>query len=160
MGRLCDPCGPQTRKFDTTSSHSCLSHGTCLSNKHYHFKLPRIIVENGLCIKLLDVTSTLAQFVISQRTFLAWMSSINKKCHQIVILSLVQMSQLRRLWFFSPSVNSVFKRACAAVYWGYMSAFWSAPSSTSILHVCEQRRLWRDCADAQARLSLRWSPMR
>ena len=31
---------------------------------------------------------------------------------------------------------------------------------TSILHVCEQRRLWRDCADAQARMSLRWSPMR
>ena len=28
-----------------------------------------------------------------------------------------------------------------------------------ILHVCKQRRLWRDCADAQARLSLRWSPM-
>ena len=27
------------------------------------------------------------------------------------------------------------------------------------LHVCEQRRLWRDCVDAQARLSLRWSPM-
>ena len=24
---------------------------------------------------------------------------------------------------------------------------------TSILYVCEQRRLWRDCADAQARLS-------
>ena len=27
------------------------------------------------------------------------------------------------------------------------------------VHVCEQRRLWWDCADAQARLSLRWSPM-
>ena len=40
-----------------------------------------------------------------------------------------------------------------------MSDFWSGPSSTSVLHVCEQRRLWRDCVDAQARLSLRWSPM-
>ena len=37
--------------------------------------------------------------------------------------------------------------------------FWSDPSSTSIVHVSEQRRLWRDCAGAQARLSLRWSPM-
>ena len=36
-----------------------------------------------------------------------------------------------------------------------MSDFWSGPSSTSILHVCEQRRLWRGCADAQARLNLR-----
>ena len=41
-----------------------------------------------------------------------------------------------------------------------MSDFWSDPSSTSIVHVCEQRRLWRDCADAQARLSLRWATMR
>ena len=27
-----------------------------------------------------------------------------------------------------------------------MSDFWSGPLSTSILHVCEQRRLWWDCA--------------
>ena len=39
-----------------------------------------------------------------------------------------------------------------------MSDFWSDPSSTSILHVREERRLWRDCADALARLSHRWSP--
>ena len=58
------------------------------------------------------------------------------------------------------SVNSFFKRACAAIQWGYMSHFWSDLSSTSILNVCEQRRLWRDCVDAQARLSLRWSSMR
>ena len=40
-----------------------------------------------------------------------------------------------------------------------MSDFWWDPSSTSILHMCDHRRLWRDCADAQARLSLRWSPV-
>ena len=33
------------------------------------------------------------------------------------------------------------------------------PLSTSILHVCEQRSLWQDCVDAQARQSLCWSPM-
>ena len=38
-----------------------------------------------------------------------------------------------------------------------MSDVWSDPSSTSILYVCKQRRLWRECADAKARLSLRWS---
>ena len=32
-------------------------------------------------------------------------------------------------------------------------------SSRSLLHACEQQRLWRDCAYAQARLSLCWSPM-
>ena len=38
-----------------------------------------------------DVASTLVQFVISQRTFLAWMPSINKKCHQNEFLSIVQI---------------------------------------------------------------------
>ena len=36
--------------------------------------------------------------------------------------------------------------------------FCSDPSSTSILYVFEQQRLWWDCEDAQARLSPRWSP--
>ena len=45
------PNGPLNRGFDPTSPHSSLSHGTYLTNMHYHFKLPRIIVENGLCIK-------------------------------------------------------------------------------------------------------------
>ena len=29
--------------------------------------------------------------------------------------------------------------------------------SASILDVCKKRRLWRDCSDVQARLSLCWS---
>ena len=35
-----------------------------------------------------------------------------------------------------------------------MFGFWPDPLSTSIVHMCQQRRLWRDYADAQARLSL------
>ena len=68
------------------------------------------------------------------------------------------LSHLMRLWFFSSSITSIFKRACSAIQWGLMSDFWSDPSSTSILYmyVCEQRRLRRDCADAQAGLSLGW----
>ena len=67
------------------------------------------------------------------------------KCHK---------SHVMRLWYLSSSVLS----SNAHIQWGCMSDFWSDPSSTSILHVCEQRRLWRDCTDTQARLSLRWSP--
>ena len=70
------------------------------------------------------------------------------------------LSRLMRLWHLSPSVNSIFKRTCAAINWDYTSDFWSDPSSTSIPYVCEQRRLWWDCADEQSRLSLRCSPMR
>ena len=47
---------------------------------------------------------------------------------------------------FSSSVKTFFKRACAAIQWGYMFDFWSDPLSTSILHLCEQQRLWWDCA--------------
>ena len=42
---------------------------------------------------------------------------------------------------------------------GLMSDVWLNPLSTSILHVCEQRRLWWGCANAQASLSLRWLPI-
>ena len=66
-----------------------------------------------------------------------------------------EMSHVMRLWIFLSSVNSFFKCACAANQWDQMSGFWLDPSSTSILHVCEQRRFWRDFANALARLSLR-----
>ena len=55
------------------------------------------------------------------------------------------MGRLKRLWYFLSSVNSFFKRACAAIQWGKMSDFWLDSSSTSILHVCKQQRLWRVC---------------
>ena len=87
----------------------------------------------------------------------------NQAVHQFLAFSLSKslchICHLMRLWHFSSSINSFFKCTYAAIHWGQMSDFWMDPSSTSILHVCEQRRLWRDCADAQARLSLRWLPM-
>ena len=51
-----------------------------------------------------------------------------------------------RLWHLSPSINSVFNYACAAIHWGFTSGFWSDPSSASIIYVCEEPRLWQDCA--------------
>ena len=72
---------------------------------------------------------------------------------------ILHLSHLMRLRYFSSSVNSFFKCACAAIRWGLMSDFWSDSSSSSIFYVCEQRWLWRDCADAQAHLSFRWSPI-
>ena len=69
----------------------------------------------------------------------------------------MNLNQLMRLWYFSSSVN--FKHACAAIQRSKKSDFWSDPSFTSTLHVCEQGWPWQECADAQARLSIRWSPM-
>ena len=91
------------------------------------------------------------------------------KCTNIVIVCEIRakycivrstyLSQLVRLWYFSSSVNSFFKRACAAIQWARCLDFWSDLSSTSILHVGEQWRLWRDITYAQTQLSLRWSLM-
>ena len=72
----------------------------------------------------------------------------------------VYMNRLMRVWHLPPCVSSFFKRACAAIHWGHTSDFQSDPSSASILYMCKQRRLWRDCVDAQSRLSLRCLPMR
>ena len=43
-----------------------------------------------------------------------------------------------RKWFF--------KCACAIPYLGYRHAFLPEASLRSLLNVCEQQRLWRDCA--------------
>ena len=41
--------------------------------------------------------------------------------------SFLYLSQLMRLWHFSSSINSFFKRACAAFQWGYMPDFLVGP---------------------------------
>ena len=41
------------------------------------------------------------------------------------------LSRLMRLWHLSPSVNSIFKHACAAIQWGYTSDFRSDSLPTS-----------------------------
>ena len=54
-----------------------------------------------------------------------------------------------RLWHFSSSVKSFFKRACAAIQWGWCLIF-----SWTIIYFhtsCVQmQRLWRNCTDVQA----------
>ena len=36
----------------------------------------------------------------------------------VVSWNKLEMSHVMRLWYFSSSVNSFFKRACAAIQWG------------------------------------------
>ena len=54
-----------------------------------------------------------------------------------------------------------FKCSCAVPYLGYRHVLFCfyLMLPCSLLHVCEQQSLWRDCAYEQARLSLCWSPM-
>ena len=58
---------------------------------------------------------------------------------------------------FEHSVITNFNSACPAIQRGQGSGFLSEGSSWLTTCMSEQRRFWRDCADAQARLNLRCS---
>ena len=70
------------------------------------------------------------------------------------------MSPVKRICVFEHSVMTNFNCACPAIQRGQGSGFLSVGSSWLTACMSEQRRFWRDCADAQARLNLRCSHMR
>ena len=74
----------------------------------------------------------------------SWRITINEPSHEIMALFVLRKHIPQTRMCSHPEGLDVF-------------FFWSDPSSTSILPVCEQRSLRRDNVDAQARLSLRWS---
>ena len=67
---------------------------------------------------------------------------------------------VKRICVFEHSVIANFNCACPAIQRGQGSGFLSEGSSWLTACMSEQRRLWRDCADAQARLNLRCSHRR
>ena len=70
------------------------------------------------------------------------------------------MSPVKRICVFEHSVMTNFNCACPAIQRGQGSGFLSEGSSWLTACMSEQRRFWRDCADAQARLNLRCSHRR
>ena len=86
----------------------------------------------------------------------AWRMQRQQTCLQIKI----QMSPLKRICVFEHSVMTNFNCACPAIQRGQGSGFLSEGSSWLTACMSEQRRFWRDCADAQARLNLRCSNRR
>ena len=68
-----------------------------------------------------------------------------------------QLSPVKRICVFQQSVMTNFNCACPAIKKGQGSGFLSEGSSWLTACMSEQRRFWRDCADAQARLNLRCS---
>ena len=70
------------------------------------------------------------------------------------------MSPVKRICVFEHSVMTNFNCACPAIQRGQGSGFLSEGSSWLNACMSEQRRFWRDCADAQARLNLRCSHRR
>ena len=70
------------------------------------------------------------------------------------------LSPVKRICVFEHSVMTNFNCACPAIQLGQGSGFLSQGSSWFTACMSEQRRFWRDCADAQARLNLRCSHRR
>ena len=62
---------------------------------------------------------------------------------------------VKRICVFEHSVMTNFSCACPAIQRGQGSGFLSEGSSWFTASMIEQRRFWRDCAHAQARLNLR-----
>ena len=76
------------------------------------------------------------------------------------VIKLCHMSRVKRICVFEHSVMTHFNCACPAIQRGQGSGFLSEGSSWLTACTSEQRRFWRDCADAQARLNLRCSHRR
>ena len=74
--------------------------------------------------------------------------------------TLHHLNPVKRICAFEHSVMTNFNCACPAIERGQGSGFLSEGSSWLTACMSEQRRFWRDCADAQARLNLRCSPRR
>ena len=70
------------------------------------------------------------------------------------------MSPVKRSCVFEHSVMTNFNCACPDIQRGQGSGFLYEGSSWLNACMSEQRRFWRDCADAQARLNLRCSHRR
>ena len=65
--------------------------------------------------------------------------------------------RVKRICVLEHSVMTNFNCACPVIRRGQGSGFLSEGSSWLTACMSEQRRFWRDCADAQARLNLRCS---
>ena len=69
----------------------------------------------------------------------------------------LHLSRVKRICVFEHSVMTNFNCACPAIQRGQGSGFLSEGSNWLTACMSEQRRFWRDYADAQARLNLRCS---
>ena len=78
----------------------------------------------------------------------------------MVPIALFHKGRVKRICVFEHSVMTNFNCACPAIQRGQGSGFLSEGSSWLTACMSEQRRFWRDCSDAQARLNLRCSHRR
>ena len=88
--------------------------------------------------------------------FVCWFCCLTSPSTSMVMFR-CQLGPVKRICVFEQFVMTNFNCACPAIQRGQGSGFLSEDSSRLTAYMSEQRRFWRDCADAQARLNLRCS---
>ena len=101
--------------------------------------------------------------VVSFRTVIPSWGQLRERAGSLapsLFRNVYNVSRVKRICVFEHSVMTHFNCACPAIQSGQRSGFLSEGSSWLTAGMSEQRRFWRDCADAQARLNLRCSHRR
>ena len=111
-------------------------------------------LENDLDLNICQVM-TLDSYNTVDRCFTIYIFEL-----MYVNFSILFMSPAKRICVFEHSVITNFNCACPAIQRGQGSGFLSEGPSWLTACISEQRRFWRDCADAQAGLNLRCSHRR
>ena len=91
---------------------------------------------------------------------LGWLGCYYKDNKVLLTFGNGYLSPVKRICVFEHSFMTNFNCACPAIQRGQRSGFLSEGSSWLTACMSEQRRFWRDCTDAQARLNLRCSHKR
>ena len=124
--------------------------------------LQRLILHYGrehqfLCDVLLicAMSSKKKSVQMTEKLFPSLKGSKDSSCYEWL-----HMSRVKRICVFEHSVMTNFNCACPAIQKGQGSGFLSEGYSWFSACMSEQRRFWRDCADAQACLNLRCSHRR
>ena len=138
------PQNPWENLISETSLHitkNCVLYGFlhATSRLRDHLSMRFYMYKHSAILKL---TRSIQMYVVSYM----WLH-IHLKSHVII-----KCATKKKL--FGLSVESIFQCACPTFCGGHMSCSLAEVSLWPTAYVSEQHRLWRDCADAQARLNL------
>ena len=120
------------------------------------------VVYSSLCTVFYTPLDTWRSFLSGLQFHAACPASLGENHAEITKPSPATLTfePVKRICVFEHSVMTNFNCACPAIQRGQGSGFLSEGSSWLTACISEQRRLWQDCVDAQARLNLRCSHRR
>ena len=122
--------------------------------------LPRQNDTSSLYIRCFKILAGLCSWAGQFVSCLVWDSRTHFLMAWLIPFQSNYVWRVKRICVFEHSVMTNFSCTCPAIQRGQGSGFLSNGSSWLSACMSEQRRFWRDCVDAQARLDLRCSHRR